>query len=77
MTSQVALRADWAWTVQRVMEALPSKPGVNCSTTEKASMLDTASRVGAAGSTGSTPDRSVAVDDAPTPTDVQAATSNV
>jgi len=32
-----------SWTVHLVMDELPSQPGVNSKTTEKASMLDTAS----------------------------------
>ena len=72
---------DWntlvTWTVHLVMDELPSNPGVNCKTTEKASMLDTASRLGGPGRTGSMPDWIVAVLAAPTPSFVQAATSKV
>ena len=59
------------------MEELPSKPGVNCRTTEKASILDTPSRVGGPGRTGSIPDWIVASLTAPVPTLVHAATWNV
>ena len=38
-----------------VIEEFPSKPGVNWSTAEKASMLLTKSLVGGSGRTGSTP----------------------
>lgn len=52
-------------------------PGVNCKTTEVASMLVTARRNGDVGSTGSTPDWIVAVLAGPDPTDVLAETSNL
>ena len=60
--------AVWASTVHAVMDELPSKPGVNCSTTEKASMFVTASFVGGFGRTGSIPDWMVATRATPTPT---------
>ena len=56
MGVHVAFLAFKASTVHLVMEEFPSKPGVNWSTTEKGSMLDTASRDGGDGKTGSTPD---------------------
>lgn len=59
------------------MDELPSNPGVNCNTTENASILDNASFVGGSGSTGSTPDCMVATFDFPGPIDVQAVTSNL
>lgn len=64
-------------TVHLVMEELPSKPGVNWRTTEKASMLVTASLVGGEGSTGSTPDCMVATLLGPGPFTVHALTSNL
>lgn len=71
-------KVDYAtWTVHLVTEELPSNPGVNWRTTENASILETASRVGAPGRTGSIPDWIVAVLIAPMPVLVHAATSKV
>jgi len=58
------------------MDELPSKPGVNCRTTENASMLVTAKPVGGFGKTGSMPDCMVATRDGPSPIPVRALTSN-
>jgi hypothetical protein len=57
------------------MDELPSKPGVNCRTTENASILVTAKRVGGCGRTGSMPDCMVATRAGPKPTPVRALTS--
>lgn len=59
------------------MEELPSKPGVNCSSTEKAAMFDSAKFRGAPGSTGSTPDWMVAARGGPSPTPVTAHNQNL
>lgn len=67
--------AVWACTVHFVIEEFPSKPGVNCRTTEKASMFERASFEGGCGSTGSTPDWMMAIFAGPGPTAVQAVTS--
>lgn len=63
-------------TVHSDIEELPSKPGVNCSSTEKAAMLESARLRGAAGSTGSTPDWMVAPRACPDPTLVTAHSQN-
>lgn len=53
---QVEVRAVWAWTIHFEIEALPLKPGVNCTTDENASMFDKANFVGGSGITGLMPD---------------------
>jgi len=60
-----------------VIDELPSNPGVNCNTTENASILDNASFVGGSGNTGSTPDCMIVIFGLPAPTDVQAVISNL
>lgn len=70
-------RTFLTWTFHVSMEALPSNPGVNWRTTENGWMLETASRVGGSGWTGSTDDWIVAATGRPGPTEVHANTSNV
>lgn len=64
-------------TTHLVIEEFPSKPGVNCSTTENGSMFVIANLVGGFGKTGSMPDCIVAILLGPGPTFVQAYTSNL
>lgn len=61
----------------RMIDEFPSKPGVNCTTTEKATILVTANFVGGWGRTGSTPDWIVATREGPRPMRVQAKRSNL
>lgn len=60
-----------------MIELFPSKPGVNCRTTEKGSIFVTANFEGGEGRTGSTPDWMVASLTEPVPLLVLAATENL
>lgn len=54
-TNQVRFLAVCASTVHFIIDELPSKPGVNWISAEKASMFDKANADGGCGSTGSIP----------------------